>query len=67
MLRSYQEQPVAQKENVLNLDELQCSENMMHKVNHECILPLGSSVELNALSPQLSTDTAYHSSFTVSL
>lgn len=39
--RSCQEQPVAQKENGLNLDELQHSENMMHKVNHECILPLG--------------------------
>lgn len=50
----------------LNLDEMQCSKNMMHKANHECILLLGSSVDsllLHLSSPQ----TAYHNSFTVNI
>lgn len=42
--------------NGLNLDEMQCSKNMMHKANHECILLLGSSAGLTAPSPELSTD-----------
>ena len=42
--------------NGLNLDELQCSKNMIHKATHECILLLGSSIGLTAPSPELSTD-----------
>lgn len=41
--------------NGLHLDELQCSKNMMHKANHECII-LGSLTGLTAPSPEISKD-----------
>lgn len=49
-------------------DGLLHSKNMMHKANHECILPLGSSIGLTApVPPQILLTTVLSQSLSKTL